>query len=249
MEGADRWLTLWGSPASHHSCHSGLRGAQLQACTRNRSSYGSIGPTSELQTGQVGSSRVAAVCTLCSGLSWGSVGSPTFLHSHCASQREGGPLESTSVHTLVSAPAFMTPAPECAPLPCLVRPSLRGNKLRGEGTGGPQAAASRPRALYSSCARPRARCQGHTGHRDKMVSPPFVGPTSQQETPDLGVGRQGCPLSTEMVILTTARALGTQSPWQILGTGQDCPPQGPLSPPHAEPPAPVLGLLAQAPGQ
>lgn len=79
--------------------------------------------------------------------------------------------------------------------------------------------------------------------------PTFVEPTSQQETPDLGVGRQGCHLSIEMVILTTARALGTQSPWQTLGTGQDCPPQCPLSPPHAESPAPVLGLLAQAPAR
>lgn len=49
------------------------------------------------------------------------------------------------------------------------------------------------------------------------MSPPFIGLTSQQETPDLGVGRQGCHLSVEMVIHTTARALGTQPvhgrPW------------------------------------
>lgn len=89
-------------------------GAQLQAFTRNRSGYRSIRPSSKPQTGQVGSSRAAAVCTLCSGLELGLCGSPNLPPlTLCLSER-GGPLESTSPHTPISAPAFMTPTPWCA---------------------------------------------------------------------------------------------------------------------------------------
>lgn len=122
-----------------------------------------------------GRSKAAAVFSLCSGLELGICGSPNFPPPTLCLSKRGRPLESTSPHTVVSAPAFMTPTPWCAvPASIWYIRSLMGKlRLRGEGSWGLQPRPPDPKEQANpssgSVHSPCAKLGAELGAKDTLV--------------------------------------------------------------------------------